>query len=77
VLGIQLWFDYFVASSFKALGIHFSRKAEERDASVAGAFPLVYVVIISVYPFVAAMPLVTPINAFSVQSFEYLRSDFT
>jgi len=35
---IQLWFDYFAASFFKALGVHFSREARERDAPVVGEF---------------------------------------
>jgi len=31
-LGItQLWFNHFMASFFEALGLHFSREAEERD----------------------------------------------
>jgi len=36
---IQLWFNYFAASFYKAL--HFSREAKERDAPVIGAFNLV------------------------------------
>jgi len=35
---IQLWFNYFEVSFYKALGVHFSRKAKDRDASVVGAF---------------------------------------
>jgi len=31
---IQLWFNYFVASFFKALVMYFSWKAKERKASV-------------------------------------------
>ena len=29
---IQLWFNYFAASLYKAIGVHFSREAKERDA---------------------------------------------
>ena len=35
---IQLSFNYFVASFFKALGIHFSRETKEGDAMVASVF---------------------------------------
>jgi len=35
---IQLGFNYFAASFYKALGVHFSREAKERDAPVVGAF---------------------------------------
>jgi len=35
---ILLGSNYFAASFYKALGVHFSREAKERDASVAGAF---------------------------------------
>jgi len=34
----QLWFNYFAASFCKALGVHFSREAKERNAPVVGAF---------------------------------------
>jgi len=38
-LGIfQLWFNYFAASFFKELGVHFSREFKERDVPVAVAF---------------------------------------
>jgi len=30
----QLWFNYFAASFYKALGVHFSREAEERNGPV-------------------------------------------
>jgi len=35
---IQLWFNYFATSFYKPLGIHFSREANEIDATVVGAF---------------------------------------
>jgi len=35
---IKLWFNYFNASFFHALGIYFSRKAEEKNFPVLGAF---------------------------------------
>jgi len=35
---IQLWFNYFAASFYKALGVYFSLEAKERDAPVVGAF---------------------------------------
>jgi len=41
---IQLWFNYFAASSFKALGIHFS-KEQERDAAVVGACSPVFLLV--------------------------------
>jgi len=63
---IQLWFSYFEVSFYKALGVHFSREAKDRDASVVGAFTPVS---LSVYrddqfanisvPFQNAMPPVT------------------
>jgi len=39
---IQLWFDCFTASFFKALGFYFSREARERNALVVGAFTPVF-----------------------------------
>ena len=35
---VQLWFKYFAASCFKALGVYFFRKAKEQYAPVACAF---------------------------------------
>jgi len=49
-LGItQLWLPCFVASVFKALGIHSSRKVKEKDAQVVGVFlsPFLCMVMIS------------------------------
>jgi len=63
---IQLCFNYFAASFCKALGVHFSREANERDTPVVGAFTPVF---LSVYrddqfanlsvPLQNAMPLDT------------------
>jgi len=33
-----LWFNYFAAPFIKALGIHFSREAKEKDTPAVGAF---------------------------------------
>jgi len=35
---IQRWFNFFAASFYKTLGIHFSREAKEIDAHVVGVF---------------------------------------
>ena len=41
VVMLRLWFNYFVASLFKALGIHFAREAKGRDTLAVGKFTTV------------------------------------